>query len=280
MVDQSPNQFNMTEIQGQLDFLKNNNVIAGQVGVNVVTPLVAGQAVKIINSATKLPSFAPLAADTDVTFGFVVRNLKDQSFPALKPFELAINDSVMYMTSGAAIARGAQVEVVSATSKVITSAGINPVVGYALDQATATDQLIRVYINTLGQSQPVAAANTVQTVKVTATLAEINAGKTLIAGVASKSITVLNYTARVNGNFATGTAVILQSSNGTPVLVTTIAEAGLTTGAVLTPASANTTLGAGFAAPLGVGDGLRVVNSGSAQTGGTSIEFTLTYSQF
>lgn len=276
----SPNQFSMTEVQGQLDFLMNNNVIAGQAYASLVTPLVAGQAVKIVNDGTAIPSFTALAANTDVTFGFVVRSQRNPTFPALQAFELAINDTVMYMTSGAAIARGAQVEVSYADNTVITSAGINPVIGYALDRATASGQLIRVYINTLGQSQPVAATNTVQSVEVTATLAEINAGKVLIPGVGSKQVTVLDYTARVAGNFATGTAVLLESTNGTPVVASTIAEAALTTGAILKPASANTTLGAGFSVPLGVGDGVKVANSGSAQTGGTSIQFTILYTQF
>ena len=90
---------------------------------------------------------------------------------------------------------------------------------------------------------------------------------------------MLNYVARVTGAFTTGTAVILQSTNVTPVLVTTLAEAALTNGAILTPGSANTTLGAGFATPLGSGDGLKVVNSGSNQAGGTSILFSITYDQ-
>lgn len=277
---QSPNQFSQTEIQGQLDFLLNNNVIAGMVDTTQATALVAGQAVKIVNGPSKIPTFVALAANTDQTFGFVVRNLKNQSFGTLQAFEIALNDSVMYMTSDAAINRGAAVEVSYTDNTVITSAGINPVVGYALDQATASGQLIRVYINTLGQSQPVAPANATQSVVVVATLAQINAGLVLIPGVTGKKITPIEIVARVAGNFATGTSVELESTNASPVAVLTYLEAALTDTAVLGRTSSNVNTGAGFAIPLGTGDGLKVVNNGTAQTGGTSVTFTISYTQF
>ena len=101
----------------------------------------------------------------------------------------------------------------------------------------------------------------------------------LITGRANQTITVLNYVARVSGTFATGTSILLQSTNATPVVVATIAEAALTNNAVLLPSSANTTLGAGFAAALGSGDGLQLINGGSPQTAGTSVALTITYRQ-
>lgn len=277
---QSPNQFSQTEIQGQLDFLLNNNVIAGMVDTTQATALVAGQAVKIVNGPSKIPTFVALAANTDQTFGFVVRNLKNQSFGTLQAFEIALNDSVMYMTSDAEINRGAAVEVSYTDNTVITSAGINPVVGYALDQATASGQLIRVYINTLGQSQPVAASNTVQSTVVVATLAQINAGLVLIPGVTGKKITPVDIIARVSGNFATGTSVEVESTNASPVAVLTYLEAALTDTSVLGRTAANVNTGAGYGVALGTSDGLKVVNNGSAQTGGTNITFTIIYTQF
>ena len=110
-------------------------------------------------------------------------------------------------------------------------------------------------------------------------MAEINAGKVLIPGIAGQKITITDYVARVTGGFATGTSIKLQSTNAVPVDAVTIAEAGLTNGAVLLPASANTTLGAGYAQQLGAGDGLKVANVGAAQTGGTSIDFTISFTQ-
>lgn len=272
------NQFDLSPVPGQLDLLAPSTVITAQVDAAQGTALLAGQAVKLATTSGGVPKVLGLASNTDSTFAFVVRNLKDQNFPASSYVEIAFNDAIMWMQADGAITRGAAVEVVYTTNKVITSAGINPAIGLSLDTATVTGDLIRVLIKVPSVSGAAGNPN-VKTISVTASLAQINAGLVLIPGVTGEKITPLNYVARVNGNFASGTSVELEDTNGTPVAVTTIAEAGLTNGAVLLPSSGNTTLGAGFAAPLTSGAGLQVVNNGSAQTGGTSIQFTITYQQ-
>lgn len=271
------NQFDMAPVPGQLDLETQGNIITGQVDAAQVTPLVPGQAVKMATTSGGVPKFLSLAANTDQTFGFVVRNLKDASDAAYANFEVALNNSVIWLVAGAAITRGAAVEVVASTSKVITSAGVNPVVGTAFDTASVNGDLIRVLVQVPGTAAT--ATGAAQQLTVTASLAEINAGKILIPGLTGKSINLSNYTARVTGTFATGTAVVLESTNGTPVIVSTIAEAGIAGTTVIGPYESHTTLGAGFAVPLGVGDGLKIVNSGSAQTGGTSIQFTFNFTQ-
>lgn len=141
------NQFEQTTVQGQVDLLcGSSNVIAAEISASETATLVAGEAVKIEDSAGGVPKVLALTADTDATFGFIVRNLKDIDRVAGEMIELAQDGTVMYMTAGAAIARGASVEVVSATKKVITSAGTNPIVGYALDKSAADGDLIRVSI--------------------------------------------------------------------------------------------------------------------------------------
>lgn len=274
------NQFAQTPIQGQMDLEGfGSNVIAAQVDNAQATALVAGQAVKMATTAGGVPKVIGLAANTDQALGFIVYNLKDISYVANESVEMALFGSVMYMTAGGAITRGASVEVVQASSKVITTGGVNPVAGFALDKALADGDLIRVYIQAPFAQVNSNLNNATKTITVSATLAEINAGKTLIPGVAGQAITVVNYTARVTGAFATGTAIILESTNAAPVVVSTIAEAALTNGAIMVPSSANNTLGAGFGAAVGVADGIKVVNSGAAQTGGTSVAFTFTYLQ-
>ncbi len=143
---QNPNQFEQTSVQGQLDLEYQGSVISAQVDAAQATALVAGQPVKMATTPGGLPKVVALAADTDVSFGFAARNPKDSDYAALERVEIAQFGSAMWMTAGAAIARGAQVEVVSATNKVITTGGVNPIVGYALDTATADDDLIRVVI--------------------------------------------------------------------------------------------------------------------------------------
>lgn len=146
----NPNQFAQTTVQGQLDLHTSNqgNVISCEVASTQATALVAGQSVKLADVAGGVPKVVSLAADTESAFGFVVRNLKDIDREANEALEVAFANSVMYMTAGAAIARGANVEVVTASNKVITSAGTNPIVGYALDKAAADGDIIRIYIQT------------------------------------------------------------------------------------------------------------------------------------
>lgn len=272
------NQFSQNVVLGQLDAQsRGGSIFSCEVSTNQVAALVAGQPVKLDTaSAVGVPKILSLSAASDPTFGIVAFVLKDINYPANARVEVATEGSVIYLNSSAAITRGAAVEAdTSVVGNVITSAGINPIIGIALDGATAANQLIRIYVTTL----PARKAGGLQVATITATLAQINAGLVLIPGVTGKKITVSNYTARVTGAFATGTAVLLEDTAGSPVLVSTLAEAGLTNGAILLPSSANTTLGAGFAVPLTSGAGLQVANSGSAQTGGTSIQFTITYFQ-
>lgn len=275
------NQFLQAPVVGMTDLIGGpQNVISCLVDNAQATALVPGQFVKMASTAGGPPHVIATSANSDASFGVCLYNLKDASYPANSKVEVAMFGTAVWLNSGGAITRGASVEMVAATpGNVVTSGGTNPVVGLALDGATGANQLIRILIQAPYAQVNSNLTNRVQTAVVTATLAQINAGLTLIPGATGQAITVTNYIARVAGNFATGTSVELESTNGTPVAVSTIAEAGLTTGAVLLPSSANTTLGAGFGVPLGTGDGLEVVNNGSAQTGGTSIEFTITYVQ-
>lgn len=276
----SPNQFSQTTVLGQLDLETQGTVISCAVDTAQATPLIAGQPVKLATTPGGVPKVIALASNTDQSFGFAVRNLKDQNFPALAPLEVAMFGSVMHMNAGGAITRGASVEAVSGTpGNVITSGGTNPVIGFALGSATGANQLLRVFIQAPFSAVDAALSNRSQIQTVVATLAQINAGTVLIPGVAGQAITVSSVTARVNGNFATGTSVELESTNASPVAVITYAEAGLTTGAVLLPSDTHSTLGAGFGVALGSGDGLKVINNGTAQTGGTNITFTINFVQ-
>lgn len=268
------NQFLQTPIQGQVDLDAQNQsfTLAVQVDSTQAVALIAGQAVKVVDSAGGIPKVVSLAADTDEAAGFIEFNQKDASYPAYARAEMGLTGTIMYMTAAGAISRWGKVEVVSASNKVKASGGVNPGVGLALEKAAADGDLIRVLIQ-----EPVAGNGSgTRTAIVVATLAQINAGLEVLPAVAGKKYNVLDYTARVLGGFATGTSVELESDT-TAVAITTIAEAGLTNGAVLKPTSANTTLGAGYAAQLPAGEGVKVVNNGAAQTGGTSITFTITY---
>lgn len=272
------NQFGQTTTLGALDLQsRGGNVFSCEVSTSQATALVPGQPVKLDTSfAGGVPKVLALSGADDPTFGVVMFVLKDQNYPANARLEIAGENAVMYMNSSGAITRGSRVEVDTSTvGNVKTSGGVNPVIGLAFDGATGANQLIRVLIKAF----PNAAGATLKNATVTATLAQINAGLVLVPAVTGQAITVTNFTAIVNGTFLTGTSVELEDTNGTPVAVATFGEAALTNGAILVPASSGVTLGAGFAAPLTTSKGLQVVNNGSAQTGGTSITFNLTYMQ-
>lgn len=277
MVALNPNQFTQIPVAGQVDLLYGpSNVIGVAVSASATGaqyPIVAGQGVKIENSAGGIPKILPLTSVTDPVFGFVVFDIKNINRLQGNNLSLARPGTLIYLPASGAIARGANVQYNYLTGNVEPAGGVNPTCGLAYDAAVNAGDLIRVEV----ASPKVASGVADLVVEVVATLAQINAGLVLIPGVAGKQIIVNDYIARVAGAFTTGTSVELESTNASPVAISTIAEAGLTNGAVLTPQSSNTTLGTGFGNALGSGDGVQVVNNGSAQAGGTSITFTINY---
>lgn len=280
MTAQVLNQFAQTPVLGDLDLEISTgagSVFSAIVNTSQATPIVAGTALKW--AATSYLGGPPqvLSANAgDQICGFATRNLKDASVSATNRLEVAGSDSALWLTANAAITRGQSVEAVVATPGLVqTALGILPIAGYALDTALNNGDLIRVVLTV---PTGVGAANTEKNLLVTVTLAQINAGLVLIPGVAGKKLRVMAVTQRVLGNFASGTNVELESTNASPVAVVTTAEAGLTDGAFLFSGDTHNTIGAGFFADLGSGDGLKVINNGSAQTGGTSITYGIVYS--
>lgn len=149
------NQFAQIPIQGMLDLRFNPSVVEGQIDSSSAGGLVPGQAVKMVDSAGGVPKFVECAADTDDVYGFIVYDIKSRVFNAYDKVEVAaMNGCVMYMTSSAAIARNASVEIVVSGSKVATAATGKRIVGRAFDKATGADQLIRVTVNLPGILAP------------------------------------------------------------------------------------------------------------------------------
>jgi hypothetical protein len=270
------NQFAMAPVVGDMDASNRASmvfpcVVSNNIGNGVV--LSAGQPVKLDTAAAAggPPKVIPLASAADEIFGYVIRNAKDISFVANMAVEVACFGSMMWMSAAAAITQGSALEsVFGGTISVKTWAGINPVAGFAFDQAVNVGDLIRVLIlepkNNTG----------LKNISVTATLAQINAGLVLIPGALGKQIVLTDMVWKVTGAFATQTSTDLRS-DATAVQVASEAVAGLTNGATIIPAESHMTLGTGYAAALPAGEGLKVVNVGTAATGGTSITFNLTY---
>lgn len=156
---QNINQFAQTPEKGDLDLKFPGGVLSGVVVSTQAGTLVPGQPVELADVAGGVLQFKSLAGATSPAFGFVSRNFKNASYAAGDALEVAFQGSVQYMQAGAAIARGAAVEAVPTGQKVITAAGVNPKIGFALDKAAADGDLVRVYILTPAITQPITLAS-------------------------------------------------------------------------------------------------------------------------
>ena len=128
----------------------------------------------------------------------------------------------------------------------------------------------------VGAYDPGSPLNLVEDVR-TITLAQINAGLTLLPAYPGYQIKVTNFCLKSTGAFAALTSILFQDTADTPVVVATFAQAQLTNGAILVPASTGVTLGAGFSGNCTSGKGLQIIKSGSDGTTATGIDFWFSY---
>lgn len=138
------NMFSMQPLKGALAMLLNTLTISVQLdpasSEDFVLP---GEYLKIVDVAGPQIVVDKAGAD-EVAFGTVIYVPKKEKFYPGDTLEMAGAGSIQWMEAGAAIARGAQLESASGV-KVIENAG-NPICGFALDKATASGQLVRVFI--------------------------------------------------------------------------------------------------------------------------------------
>lgn len=146
------NQFAQTPMLGQVSQLPNPNIIPVLINpASAATVINAGSAMKLITGASGQIMVDVCTAVTDgPVFGFIPYNMRKNSYAPGDVCELACQDSVITLSSGAAIARGAEVAAVPASAgndpTVLTAVATNFVAGRALDRATAAAQLIRVIV--------------------------------------------------------------------------------------------------------------------------------------
>lgn len=151
----SMNQFGLSVKKGQVDLRSGQPTLSVQIDSSEAGTLVPGQAVKIVDSKGGIPKVIAAAADTDDVFGFIVIDLKTPSYVAGDRIEIVSGRSgFMYMEAGAAVARGAKVQIVVAGQKVITAVSTKRIVGSALDKAAASGDIIRVSVDLPGAIAP------------------------------------------------------------------------------------------------------------------------------
>lgn len=114
---------------------------------------------------------------------------------------------------------------------------------------------------------------------VSVTLAELNAGKVIIAAIPGRTIKVVGYTMIFNGTFTTATDIRLQDSNSSPVLISTvlIANATAAQNANSDVVGTGVTNGAGCFANLTASKGVAIAKTGSSAAGGTNIMVKVLY---
>lgn len=121
------------------------------------------------------------------------------------------------------------------------------------------------------------ASNFVQVAAGSATIAEINADYTIIPGIPGTTVRVVGYDLEAVGAFSDATSVEIESTNATPVVVTSIAVAALGDGDLCNPYAANNTPGAGWLVSLGSGDGVEITKTGSDEATATSLTYAVQY---
>lgn len=141
------NQMAQTPLKGQLAAIFNANTIPVMIDPAQSGTLYTGDFVKLV-SATGKNILVQKAAATDSPFGVIIFTPKKQSYVAGDAVEVACDMSVVFLESAGVIDRGANVEFYPTGTKVLSTGGVNPICGIALDNATASGQLIRVLCRT------------------------------------------------------------------------------------------------------------------------------------
>ena len=117
---------------------------------------------------------------------------------------------------------------------------------------------------------------TTYSAQVSVTLAELNAGKTIVAAVTGKQIVVVNFVCVMDGNFGGLTSAELEDSSAT-VNVCSLAQAQMTDNAVLTPGVTGVTAGVGMAEGLTVSEALVITHTGANATTATGMTVVVEY---
>lgn len=140
------------EIKGRKVLPANTQSFSGVIDADVSGTVVPATPMKIVATSAKLPHFAPATAE-DKIIGFLEWNVIRTGYVAGDPCQISPDTNVMYMEASAAINAGANVTMDSFSNITIKTAAeasgddpADPVIGYALEAATAAGQLIRVKI--------------------------------------------------------------------------------------------------------------------------------------
>ncbi len=146
----SMNDLAMQPVVGLITNAGTGMVLTAQINPDAATPVVAGEALKLLatSSAAGVPVVTPVTALTDTIYCVAAYNLKNATFTAGKPLEIAMRNTIIWMTAGAAIDAGKFVEYDYTTKKVkVNLTAGRDAIGIAQNKVTADGQLIRILLN-------------------------------------------------------------------------------------------------------------------------------------
>lgn len=144
------NQFGPEPVAGDITNAGTGMVISAQVSPSAGSAVVAAEALKLVStsSAAGVPVVTPVTALTDVIYCVAIRSLKNATFTAGKPLEIAMRNTIIWMTAGAAIDAGKFVEYDYTTKKVKVNTTIGrDAIGIAQNKVTADGDLIRILLS-------------------------------------------------------------------------------------------------------------------------------------
>lgn len=145
---QEPNQFAQTAQLGMLDLKDSLGTISVQIDTSVTTPLRAGQAVKVVDSAGGIPKVVACSANADDVAGFINYDVKSPSFKAGDRAEISMEGNVMFLYATEAIARFGRVSLdINTVGGVQAAVATERILGIAIDKAPGAG-LIRVLLKT------------------------------------------------------------------------------------------------------------------------------------
>ena len=158
MSTQNMNQFSQSPVVGELDLQSNPNpatftCLFKDKSETADTTLVPGEGAMLVDLAGSDIAGSPPIVDergavTDPIFGVKVFTTKKNAAEDGEIVQIAGKGAVMFLNSGAAILRGADVSLVVGTpGNVITNVVTGELLGQALDKASGADEVIRVLIN-------------------------------------------------------------------------------------------------------------------------------------
>ncbi len=156
---QNMNQFTQSPMLGAVDLIPSPDVVTGQITPSsTATAIQQGSAVKLVGSAAGTSSGAILVdvqtGPTDAAvFGVIAYNERKNLYVKGDIVEV-VRSGYMYMLTSAAVVRGTRVAITAATTTADPTVAGDATSGHfttgiAVDEATASGQLIRVSVQPL-----------------------------------------------------------------------------------------------------------------------------------